>query len=101
MIIRAKCDDTCFQPQQRRQRQGNLYEFEASLVYRVSSRTARVRETLSQKQKQKQKQKKIIKQLEVSNTSADTVDCLDARNTIESCVIYVFILFCTQILIHN
>jgi hypothetical protein len=38
----------------------DLCEFEASLVYRVSSRTAKNthRETLSQKTKQKNKQKK-------------------------------------------
>ena len=32
-----------------RQSQADLYEFKASLVYRVSSRTAKARETLSQK----------------------------------------------------
>ena len=62
----------------RRQRQADLSEFEASLVYKASSRTARTvthRETLSRKTKPKQtkpnkkmleqKKKKLIHRLKV------------------------------------
>jgi hypothetical protein len=43
-----------------RQRQGQISEFEASLVYRVSSRTARAiqRNPVSKNQKKKKKKKK-------------------------------------------
>ena len=45
-------------PALRRQRQVGLYEFKASLVYRISSRIARATQrTLSQKKKKKRKEK--------------------------------------------
>ena len=45
-----------------RQRQADLCEFKASIVYKVSSRTARAthRETLSQKQAEQAKESKPI-----------------------------------------
>jgi hypothetical protein len=45
-----------------------ISEFEASLVYRVSSRTARAIETLSQKTKNKTKQKTKTKQNKKTKT---------------------------------
>ena len=46
-------------PVHRRQRQVILCEFEASLIYRVSSRTARapLRNPISERQKKKKKEK--------------------------------------------
>jgi hypothetical protein len=49
-------------PALRRQRQADLYEFKASLVYRVSSRTARTsqRNPVSEKKKKKKCRSYVI-----------------------------------------
>lgn len=46
-----------FIPTLRRQRQGDLYELEANLVYRASSRPVLQRNSVSKKQKESKQQK--------------------------------------------
>jgi hypothetical protein len=55
-----------------------ISEFEASLVYRVSSRTARVkRETLSRKKQNKNKNKNKNKKTKTNNKNKNTLKDLN------------------------
>ena len=60
MVVGDACN-----PSTQRQRQGDLYEFEASLVYRVSSRTAKdtqINTILKKKERRKKEKKKRKKE---------------------------------------
>jgi hypothetical protein len=69
--------DKCFNPSIRRQRQEDLHEFEASLVYRASSRTARATQInfVMKSQKTKQKQKQTNKTILSSSTKECCAFC--------------------------
>ena len=61
-----------------RQRQANLHEFKASLVYRVSSRTARAIQRYSVKNKNKNKtaHKSVLSRVYVIVHSANDNSCM-------------------------